>query len=59
MVESEFALTKSQNMINDIFGDDTSGFDVIINIETKTAVENLDGILKYEELRNWNYYWKY
>lgn len=45
MVESEFALTKSQNMINDIFGDNTSGFDVVINIETKTAVENLEEIL--------------
>lgn len=44
MVESEFALKKSQNMIKDIFGDD-SGMDVIINIETKTALENLDGIL--------------
>lgn len=46
MVESEFALTKSQNMIKDIFGNNTKEFDVIINIETKTAVENLEGILK-------------
>lgn len=46
MVESEFALTKSQNMINDIFGDHTGDFDVVVNIETKTALENLDEILK-------------
>lgn len=46
MVESEFALTKSQNMIRDIFGDDTHDFDVIVNIETKTAQENMDEILK-------------
>jgi 4-hydroxy-2-oxoheptanedioate aldolase len=45
MVESEFALTKSQNMIKDIFGDDIHDFDVIVNIETKTALENLDEIL--------------
>ena len=45
MVESEFALIKSQNMINDIFEEDTNNFDVIINIETKTAVKNLKGIL--------------
>lgn len=46
MVESEFALTKSQNMIKDIFGDDTNDFDVIVNIETKTALRNLDEILQ-------------
>jgi hypothetical protein len=45
MVESEFALIKSQNMINDIFGDN-SVFEVIVNIETKTALENLEGILE-------------
>jgi len=45
MVESEFALVKSQNMIRDIFGENTENFDVILNIETKTAVENLDKIL--------------
>jgi 2-keto-3-deoxy-L-rhamnonate aldolase RhmA len=45
MVESEFALVKSQNMIRDIFGENTEKFDVILNIETKTAVENLDKIL--------------
>ena len=45
MVESEFALIKSQNMIKDIFGDNTEKFDVILNIETKTAVENLKKIL--------------
>ncbi len=45
MVESEFALVKSQNMIRDIFGENTEDFDVILNIETKTAVENLDKIL--------------
>jgi 4-hydroxy-2-oxoheptanedioate aldolase len=46
MVESEFALTKSQNMISDIFGNDTHNFKVIVNIETKTALENLDEILQ-------------
>jgi hypothetical protein len=46
MIESEFALIKSQNMIKDIFGDKTENFDVILNIETKTAVENLDKILE-------------
>ncbi len=46
MVESPFALVKSQNMIYDLFNEDSSGFDVKINIETKTAVENLDGILE-------------
>lgn len=45
MIESEFALIKSQNMIKDIFGDNTDEFDVILNIETKTAVENLEKIL--------------
>jgi hypothetical protein len=45
MVESEFALKKSQNMLKDIFGDDPC-FDVVVNIETKTALENLDGILE-------------
>ena len=45
MVESEFALIKSQNMIKDIFGDNTEKFDVILNIETKTADENLKKIL--------------
>ncbi|MCC7550690.1 MAG: hypothetical protein KO316_04190 [Methanobacterium sp.] len=50
MVESEFALTKSQNMIKDIFGDNTNSFDVIVNIETKTSLENLDEIiLKMDE----------
>ena len=29
MVESEFALVKSQNMIRDIFGENTEKFDVI------------------------------
>jgi 4-hydroxy-2-oxoheptanedioate aldolase len=46
MVESEFALKKSQNMIKDIFGDDTTDFDVVVNIETKTAVEKLEKILE-------------
>lgn len=45
MVESEFALTKSQNMIEDLLGKDSSDFEVIVNIETKTAVENLKEIL--------------
>lgn len=45
MIESEFALVKSQNMIRDIFGENTENFDVILNIETKTAVDNLDKIL--------------
>ena len=45
MVESEFALIKSQNMIRDIFGDNTEKFDVILNIETKTAIHNLEKIL--------------
>jgi hypothetical protein len=45
MVESEFALTKSQNMIEDLLGKDCSDFDIIINIETKTAVKNLEYIL--------------
>ena len=45
MVESEFALIKSQNMIRDIIGNDCSGFDTYINIETRTAVENLRSIL--------------
>ena len=45
MVESEFALTKSLNMIEDLLGKDCGDFDVYINIETKTAVENLDKIL--------------
>lgn len=45
MVESEFALAKTQNMIGDLLGDDCSDFDVIINIETKTAVNNLESIL--------------
>ncbi len=44
MVESEFALIKSQNMIEDMFGLDVNGFEVYINIETKTAMENLDKI---------------
>lgn len=44
MVESPFALIKSQNMIEDLFQKDTKGFDVFINIETKTAVEKLDDI---------------
>lgn len=44
MVESEFALIKSQNMIEDILGKDCRNFDVYINIETKMAVENLDAI---------------
>jgi 4-hydroxy-2-oxoheptanedioate aldolase len=46
MVESEFALTKSQNMIEDLLGRDASDFEVIINIETKTAVQNLKAILE-------------
>lgn len=45
MVESGFALIKSQNMIDDIIGKDVIDFDVYINIETKTAVDNLDAIL--------------
>jgi 4-hydroxy-2-oxoheptanedioate aldolase len=45
MVESEFALIKSQNMIEDLLGKDCDDFEVYINIETKTAVENLDTIL--------------
>jgi len=45
MVESEFALTKSQNMIEDLLGKNCEDFDIYINIETKTAVENLDAIL--------------
>ncbi len=44
MVESDFALTKSLNMIEDLLGKDCNDFDVYINIETKTAVENLDAI---------------
>ncbi len=46
MVESEFALVKSQNMIHDVFGKEFTDFNVVVNIETKTAVENLDSILK-------------
>ncbi|VVB69339.1 HpcH/HpaI aldolase/citrate lyase family protein [uncultured archaeon] len=46
MVESEFALIKSQNMIEDLLGRDCTDFDVIINIETKTAVDNLQNILE-------------
>ncbi|HMK48184.1 MAG TPA: aldolase/citrate lyase family protein [Methanocella sp.] len=51
MVESEFALIKSQNMIQDIFGKvpSDSGFEVIINIETRSAVANLDEILNAME----------
>jgi 4-hydroxy-2-oxoheptanedioate aldolase len=45
MVESEFALIKSQNMVEDILGDDCKDFEVYINIETKTAVDNLEAIL--------------
>jgi 4-hydroxy-2-oxoheptanedioate aldolase len=45
MVESEFALIKSQNMIRDMIGDTNDDFDVYINIETKTAVDNLAAIL--------------
>lgn len=45
MVESEFALIKSQNMIDDLLGLDNAGFSIFINIETKTAVDNLDAIL--------------
>ncbi|MDD1696207.1 MAG: aldolase/citrate lyase family protein [Methanoregula sp.] len=45
MVESEFALIKSQNMLEDLLGKSTGDFEVYINIETKTAVENLDAIL--------------
>ena len=44
MVESEFALIKSQNMIEDLLGNDCDDFDVYINIETKTAVKNLNAI---------------
>lgn len=46
MVESEFALIKSQNMIHDVLGKEFDDFDVVVNIETKTAVDNLDQILK-------------
>lgn len=46
MVESEFALTKCQNMIEDLLGKECNDFDIIINIETKTAIENLAGILE-------------
>jgi len=45
MVESEFALIKSQNMLEDLLGKATGDFDVYINIETRTAVENLDAIV--------------
>jgi hypothetical protein len=45
MVESEFALIKSQNMLEDLLGKATGDFDVYINIETRTAVENLDVIV--------------
>ncbi|WP_321507954.1 aldolase/citrate lyase family protein [uncultured Methanoregula sp.] len=45
MVESEFALIKSQNMIEDLLGTNCEDFDVYINIESKTAVEHLDAIL--------------
>jgi hypothetical protein len=45
MVESEFALVKSLNMIDDLLGNEYPDFDVKINIETKTAIQNLDGIL--------------
>jgi 4-hydroxy-2-oxoheptanedioate aldolase len=45
MVESAFALVKSQNMIHDLFEDDSTDFDVKVNIETKTAVDHLDEIL--------------
>jgi hypothetical protein len=44
MVESPFALIKSQNMIEDLFQTDYKGFDVFINIESKSAVEKLDDI---------------
>ena len=45
MVESEFALIKSQNMLEDLLGKATGDFDVFVNIETKMAVENLDAII--------------
>jgi hypothetical protein len=45
MVESEFALIKSQNMIEDLLGKDCGDFEVYINIETKTAVNNLESII--------------
>ena len=47
MVESEFALIKSLNMVSDLFEKDYVGFEVFINIETKTGVQNLESILKY------------
>jgi len=46
MVESPFALIKSQNMLDDLLGGNFEAFDVFINIETKTAVENLTDICK-------------
>lgn len=45
MVESDFALIKSQNMIEDLLGKECKDFDVYINIETKTSVDNLNEIL--------------
>lgn len=46
MVESEFALIKSQNMVEDLLGKECKDFDVVVNIETKTAVNDLKNILK-------------
>ncbi|WP_421908323.1 aldolase/citrate lyase family protein [Methanolacinia petrolearia] len=45
MVESEFALIKSINMVRDLIGDACTDFDIFINIETRSAVENLRPIL--------------
>jgi len=44
MVESEFALIKSQNMVEDLLGNTIEDFDIFINIETQTAVQNLEDI---------------
>lgn len=48
MIESPFAMKKFVQAFKKVFGDG-AGITTIINIETKTAFENLDGILEEAE----------
>jgi len=52
MAETAFAVQKFLNTIkNFVPGDNASDIDFAINIETKTAVENLDSILSLDDIK--------
>lgn len=47
VVESEFALKKFRLAVERVFGEKFSSINFILNVETKTCVENLNHILKF------------